>query len=834
MLTAGDPPAGPDSVLVVDDDPEIADLLRTFLEAKGYPASAAGSLAEARQRANGVGLVLLDLALPDGHGETLLKELRTRAGAPDVLIITGHATLETAIAAVEAGAAGYIAKPFDLTELETRVDELLTRRRVAAETALRHSGLAQRLRETEALLSVASTVSSTLDLVEALRRICRVLAGLIAADTASVYLLNRDTGALVPKAGYRVPKQYLETLASTALPVMDQGFYLPIWASREPVWSDDVAADPRFSHELFRQLQHQSGLLLPLVLDDAVAGAVYFAWWQERRTFAPHELKLLEHVCGQLTSLLKNARGWEQAERDRERLQAINEVSRRLASVTETDEVLALIVREAERLLGGAAAGIRLIEGDRLAVRARTETAAPLMAREHVAIGESLSGHIVATGEPLVVTDLAGNSVFDPIHKANAVALGFTGFLGVPMHLAGRIIGCFNVFVRENRSFGFDDLSLLTVLADQAALALEKARLLEVSERQRRELTRIFDSTSDGMLLLDRAGTVLRSNRQAAELLAFDAAAAGDAHFTALLAGHARDTERVATLWTSLQRLLETPGGSGTGDLELATLGRTVCWTAQTTRDAAGAVDGLTLTVRDVTEERHVSRLKSDFVSFVTHQLRTPVSGINWLLELAAETPDVPEDLRGLLTDARQASGRLTRLVNDLLDVGRLESGRVVVHPAPTDLATVTTEVLDDLAALLQERGHRLAVDAEPGLVVRVDPQLIRQALWNLTSNAFKYTPNAGQIDIRLRREEGAVCWSVKDTGIGIPRAALARLFEKFYRADNVVSIETEGTGLGLYLARLIVERSGGQLTCESEEGRGSTFFVRLPLEGAE
>jgi signal transduction histidine kinase/FixJ family two-component response regulator len=834
MLTAGGLSTGSDTVLVVDDDPEIADLLLALLEAKGYPATAAGTLAEARDRANGVGVVLLDLALPDGHGEALLKELRARADAPDVLIITGHATLETAIAAVEAGAAGYISKPFDLAELETRVDELLTRRRSAAETALRHRGLAQRLRETEALLSVASTVSSTLDLVEALRRICRVLAGLIAADTASVYLLDRDSGALVPKAGYRVPREYLETLASTPLPVMDQGFYLPIWTSREPVWSDDVATDPRFSHDLFRRLRHQSGLLLPLVLDDAVAGAVYFAWWQERRTFAPHELKLLEHVCGQLTALLKNARGWEQAERDRERLQALNEVSRRLASVTETDEVLDLIVREAERLLGGAAAGIRLIEGDRLVVRARTESAAPLMAREQVPIGESLSGHIVATGEPLVVTDLAGNSAFDPIHKANAVALGFTGFLGVPMHLAGRIIGCFNLFVRDNRSFGFDDVSLLTALADQAALALEKARLLEVSERQRRELTRIFDSTSDGMLLLDRAGTVLRTNRQAAELLAFDAPAAGEAHLTALLAEHVRDTERIAALWASLQRLLETPGGSGTGDLELATLGRTVCWTAQTTRDSAGSVDGLTLTVRDVTEERHVSRLKSDFVSFVTHQLRTPVSGINWLLELAAETPDVPEDLSGLLTDARQASGRLTRLVNDLLEIGRLESGRVAIHREPTDLATVTAEVLDDLAALLQERRHQLVVDAEPGLIVHVDPQLIRQALWNLTSNAFKYTPNAGRIDIRLRREEGGICWSVQDTGIGIPRAALAKLFEKFYRADNVVSIETEGTGLGLYLARLIIERSGGQLTCTSEEGQGSTFFMRLPLKGAE
>jgi signal transduction histidine kinase/DNA-binding response OmpR family regulator len=823
------------AVLVVDDETAVADLLRVLLGSRGHAVTVVGTLAEAREHGGDAALdvVLLDLALPDGRGEELLKELRARPDPPEVLIITGHATLETAIEAVEAGAAAYVTKPFDLDALAARIDELVERRQAALEAAREHGALVERLRETEAMLAVASTVSSTLDLREALRRICRALAQLIGADTASVYLLNADTETLQPFAAYRVPKAHLATLAATPLSLKDPGFYAPLWTSREPVWSDDVGADPRFGHELFRRLPHQSGLLLPLVLDDAVAGAVYFAWWHARRTFAARELTLLEHVCGQLTGLLKNVRGWEQAQRDRERLQAINEVGRRLASVYETDDVLSLIVHEAERLLGGAAAWIRLIEDDRLVVRAQTATAAPVMARAHVRIGESLSGRVVATAAPLRVSDLVNDARFDPIHKADALALGFTGYLGVPLRVGGRVIGCFSAFLRDHRTFGADDEALLTALADQAALALEKTRLLAISETQRAQLARVFESISDGILLLDRAGVVLTSNRRAGELLGFDAVAAAGAHLTDVLAGPLRDAPGAAALWDALWRLFETPADGASEDLDLPAVGRTVCWTAQTIRDQAGAVNGLTLTLRNVTHERNVSRLKSDFVSFVTHQLRTPLSGINWLLELVAEIPHLDDEARSYIADARGASARLTGLVNDLLDLSRLESGKITLQCEPTDLEALTRGVLDDVATLLRDKGHQVTVDATPGPRVSVDPQLIRQVLLNLVSNAIKYTPAGGRIAIRLSREPETVCWSVEDNGIGIPRASQARLFEKFYRADNAVSIETEGTGLGLCLARLIVERSGGLLTCESEGGHGSRFLVRLPLEGS-
>ena len=224
--------------------------------------------------------------------------------------------------------------------------------------------------------------------------------------------------------------------------------------------------------------------------------------------------------------------------------------------------------------------------------------------------------------------------------------------------------------------------------------------------------------------------------------------------------------------------------------------------------------------------------MKSDFVSFVTHQLRTPLAGIKWLLELAAGAEDV-EELQAYIADARDANERLVTLVNDLLDISRLESGRLVVTPQELDLGRVTKSVVDELTPLFKDKGHQLTVTGLDGLpLVMADPQLLRQVVMNLISNAIKYTPPPGHIALRMREENSSVEWAVQDNGIGIPKDSLPRLFEKFYRADNVHKIETEGTGLGLYLVRLIVEKFGGRIWCESEEGKGTTFLFTVPLSG--
>jgi signal transduction histidine kinase len=289
------------------------------------------------------------------------------------------------------------------------------------------------------------------------------------------------------------------------------------------------------------------------------------------------------------------------------------------------------------------------------------------------------------------------------------------------------------------------------------------------------------------------------------------------------------DRERV---FENLHALLQDAERAGDGDLELRRSGRTVHWTAQPTRDAAGTTIGFTLTLNDVTHERQVSQMKTDFVSFVTHQLRTPLAGIKWMLELAAQTPQVPAEAGSYIEDARAAAERLIGLVNDLLDISRLEGGKLTVTLQPTSLSEITQSALDDLGPLIREKGHQLSVTGADGArMVIADPQLLRQAIVNLTSNAIKYTPAGGAVSIALGVEnERMARWAITDSGIGIPKASRARLFEKFYRADNVHTVETEGTGLGLYLVRLIIEKLAGQVWCESEEGRGSTFIFMLPV----
>src|SRR6266849_2083504 len=1300
-----------DAILVVDADPEAALLLSDFLEREGYSVVAAATGGEGLRliRQERFALVLLDLQLPDVDSTVIMREAGRVEAPPEVIVVTGHATLDSAIQAVESRSAGYILKPVDLSRLGSIVARVFERRRLTQDNARLHTELAERLGESEALAAISATVSSTLDVREALRRICRELARLLGADTVAAYLHEFGTGQLVPTAAYHVPKEYLATLSSAPLPLKDQGFFLPLWAERRPVYSDDIAQDERFTHGMFRSFPHQSGLLLPLIVDDEVIGGFYLVWWTVRRRFSAQDLRALEHICEQVGFFLRNARLYEQAERNRHRLEVLNDVSRRLAAVHDAEEVLTIIVNEAARLVGAEAAGLRLLEGDDLVVSARTESAATVMSRPRLKLGESLSGLVVATGESVVVEDLAADTRHDPAHKRGALERGFRGFIGVPLRAHGRVVGTLNVYTKGARHFLPDEIALLSALADQASLAIEKSRLLRETEEgralleqlshaaltmqsswerddrlgafvqaarevvgfdrvnvflltadgaelarvlpldrarldhaylrsrrfvvaplvvgervigvvsadnkpsrrpisrqsvepfsllcqnlataleesrlyaearareqeatrlyavtrqlatsldrerlldviaeqaieltgcdavgifffdvtrgalvfhrglhlppeltrglalrpgegiagrayqerqpvwtrdrltdptlrhspttqqlvdasapraylavpiisreethgvlvvyffvphdftarevqpvstladhaalalqnarlfeetQRREreaqtlsnglvllnqaaralhrtlevdamldgalkelarafgasgvlmhllaedgslsrslghwvsdeqrpgdpgrlgamsdyvrrtrsplllrdvtkhpdfvhpaniahgvrsiaafpivgqservlgvlllyytspqafpdaetrlltsyadqlatalenaglyeetqtqqvrLAQIFDSTSDGIVLVSRAGEIQAANRQAGELLGFDASAVIGTRLAELRTGARSVVPDYDRVFGDLAALLEDPDRGGEGDLELRRSGRTVHWTAQPTKDASGGTIGFTLTLSDVTHERQVSQMKTDFVSFVTHQLRTPLAGIKWMLELAAQTPQVPAEAGSYVEDARAAAERLIGLVNDLLDMSRLESGKLTVTLQPTNLGKLTQSALDDLGALIREKGHRLSVTGAGGVpAVMADPQLLRQVIVNLMSNAIKYTPAGGAISISLGVEDGRTArWAITDSGIGIPKASLARLFEKFYRADNAHTVETEGTGLGLYLVRLIIEKLAGQVWCESEEGRGSTFIFALPTSG--
>jgi signal transduction histidine kinase len=449
--------------------------------------------------------------------------------------------------------------------------------------------------------------------------------------------------------------------------------------------------------------------------------------------------------------------------------------------------------------------------------------------------GVSLAGRAVREGRAVWSRDVLAEPglVQSESQTVRLAAAGDRAVLCVPLAVKGQVLGVLSLGDGAVREFIPEEVTLLQAFADQAAIALQNANLYAESQTQRNHLTQILESTSDGVLFIGSDRRVQAANRHTGDLLGCPTPALVGRELGDVLARECTATSRDALLRAcdaglDAAAVTETTGAAG--DIELANLHRVLHWEARTTRDAASQTVGLTITLHDVTREREIAQMKSDFVSFATHQLRTPLSGIKWMLELGMQEPDVPESASSYMKDALGASQRLIQLVNDLLDVSRLESGRMKGAPQLVDLVGLTRTVLAELKPQVDDKGQRLTLDSSEDLLeVFADSQLLRQVVLNLASNAIKYSPIGGAIAVRLDRGGDVIRWQITDTGIGVPKESHRHLFEKFYRADNVAALEADGTGLGLYLVRLIVEQLGGRVWCESEEGRGATFVFTAP-----
>jgi NtrC-family two-component system sensor histidine kinase KinB len=336
----------------------------------------------------------------------------------------------------------------------------------------------------------------------------------------------------------------------------------------------------------------------------------------------------------------------------------------------------------------------------------------------------------------------------------------------------------------------------------------------------------ILREMSDGLLMVDPDGRLLHVNPAAAHALG--------APVDGLVGRPAKEAVSDAGLAEALARALANAGAPlETGVLERPGGEEPRAYQYALSRVAAGpgAPVGVLAILRDVTEMRDLDRLKSEFVATASHELRTPITTIGMSLALLEERIGATPDPRiaGLLDAARQDATRLERLVGDLLDLSKLQAGRVEPDRRPVDVAELLHEVARSFEAQAGDRGIDLAVDeiAEDLPAAAADAEQIRRAVANLVANAIRYTPRDGRVRLAARRVEGGVRIEVRDTGPGIQARQRERIFEKFARAD--VPGAAGGSGLGLALAREIVLAHGGEIDVEPNAGGGSVFFVVLP-----
>lgn len=357
-------------------------------------------------------------------------------------------------------------------------------------------------------------------------------------------------------------------------------------------------------------------------------------------------------------------------------------------------------------------------------------------------------------------------------------------------------------------------------LARLSAVNAKTDHLLAVCRLERDRLAAGLGGAAGGLLLLDHEGLIVNGNPQAKELAALPPNG-----------GIGRAVQDLLP-WPELPEALEAcrrtgddqefdveePGGEVTRHLAV--------------RVRSLAVHGFVISVEDRSRIRRLESLRRDFVANVSHELKTPLAAIQGYVETMIDDAEMPGPTRQrFLEKVARQSERLSRLVGDLLTLSRLDEVDLDAAVALVDVGQVVRETVRDLAALAGKRGLRLSADAlSAAAPVRADPEALRQVVGNLVDNAIKYTPEGGDVRVRLRVVGGRVTLEVEDTGIGLSPEDQRRVFERFYRVDRARSRDLGGTGLGLSIVKNTVRSLGGEVGVRSELGKGSTFWVHLPL----
>lgn len=228
-----------------------------------------------------------------------------------------------------------------------------------------------------------------------------------------------------------------------------------------------------------------------------------------------------------------------------------------------------------------------------------------------------------------------------------------------------------------------------------------------------------------------------------------------------------------------------------------------------------------------------LNKMKTEFIFVASHQLRTPISAISWETELLLSKLSIGlnNKQKESLKTISMLSARMTRLVGDLLDVSRIDQGRLILKNEKVNLSKVVENVLKIMLPLVESKKIKIIFNKkEKNPLVSGDQEKLKLAIENLIGNAIKYTLNHGRIEIKLSKKNGELIFSVKDNGVGIPKEQQKLVFDKFFRSDNVVKHQTEGTGLGLYIAKNVIEQSGGKIWFQSVEDVGTIFNFSMPI----
>lgn len=380
---------------------------------------------------------------------------------------------------------------------------------------------------------------------------------------------------------------------------------------------------------------------------------------------------------------------------------------------------------------------------------------------------------------------------------------------------------------RELHIYSQDEIGELARSINNMARQLR--RTIDLITEERNRVRAILDSMADGVIALDREGRVLLVNPVIEEVFGIKGNACQGKSVLEVIRNY--DIERI------LQRALKTqePVVQEVKIIGAESEPRIFRLHATPLRAASQETGGVVAVMRDITERKKLEQMRTEFVANVSHELRTPLTSIRGFLETLLDgAMEDPQTCRHFLEILQKETDRLTRLIDDLLNLSKIEERRVVHRWQPVNMSDTIHRVVSLFQPQAAEKQINLLVEVPEELPsVYGDPDMLAQVLINLVDNALKYTPPGGRVSVRVKKEKGQLRVEVEDTGIGIPPESLPRIFERFYRVDKARSRELGGVGLGLAIVKHIIRAHGGKIGVESAPGKGSLFHFTLPLDEA-
>lgn len=506
--------------------------------------------------------------------------------------------------------------------------------------------------------------------------------------------------------------------------------------------------------------------------------------------------------------LLESRRFTSSLQRQVDEMDTLTRLSHQIISSLDLDSVLTSIVDAAVQLTGAEEGSLLLIEGatGELYMRASRNFQEDFVRTFRLPITDSLAGSVIRSGQAVLMDESTPQKI-----KTSYLV---QSLLYVPLQYKGRVLGVLGVDNRHSHlPMTQRHVGLLSALASYAVIALENARLYTDVSAERNKLETILTGIKDGVLVVDQDQRLGMVNKAAQEALGLPEPAS-------LVGKPIKD----AITQADLLKLLSIPEDSTSNRMEVG-LNEDQVYNARIT-PIQGV--GRVITLHDITYLKKLDQIKTDFVHTVSHDLRSPLTAILGYVELIERAGPVTDTQRDFIKRIQGSVYNITHLVDDLLDLGRIESG-FDLHQENVRLDQIIHYSAEGLKKLLIAKSQRLQINfPETFPAIQANPVQMRQMMDHLLDNAIKYTPANGEIRVSGAVEQNQIIVQVSDNGMGIPSIDLPYVFDKFYRASNA-SAEMSGTGLGLAIVKSIVEYHGGRVWVESAVSKGTRFTVVLP-----